>query len=267
VPVRVGNRREINPDKGRGLVALQRISYLFAHRVVANSTAAAARLRREGVSDRTITTIPNGIDFTLYHPRQARRRLRRIVTVANLRPEKAHEVLIEAVAGLSKIFPDVELRIVGAGSRATALQELAARRGLASRVLFLGHQDDVPAILSDADIFALSSRSEAFPNSIMEAMAAGMPLVSTNVGGVPELVDHQRNGVLVPPDSVDAMVAALRDLIEHPDRAAMLGRAARQAIESRFSFGRMVSSFEALYLDLLQRRAPQRVPSTQLMTS
>jgi glycosyltransferase involved in cell wall biosynthesis len=267
VPVRIGSRREINPDKGYGLVALQRVSYAFAHRIVANSNAAAARLRRESVRDGAIRVIPNGVDLSVYRPRAGRSRLRRIVTVANLRPEKAHEILIEAVAALLKVCADVELFLVGGGPRLNDLKAVADRLGIASRVHFLGHREDVAAILADSDLFALTSRSEAFPNSVMEAMAAGLPIVATKVDGVPELIEHQRNGVLVAADDAGAVTAALRELIEHPGHAAALGLAARQTVESRFSFDRMVSSFEDLYVDLIQRRALRTAPTTEAIPS
>ena len=267
VPVRIGNRREINPDKHGGLIALQRASYACAHGIVANSSAVAARLRKERVSARAIRIIPNGIDVDAYRPRIPQARLRRIVTVANLRPEKAHEVLIDAFASLASRHSDLELLVVGTGSRGEELKALAAERGVASQVRFLGHRDDVPAVLSESDAFVLTSRSEAFPNSVMEAMAAGLPVIATAVGGVPELVQHRTNGILVAADDRAAVAQALRNLIDDPARAAALGRAARETIQSRFSFNRMVSSFEDLYLELLHRGAPRTAPSTQLTAS
>lgn len=267
VPVRIGNRREINPDKGLGLVALQRVSYAFAHRVVANSSAAAARLRQERVDDRTISIVPNGIDLSVYRPRPRATRLRRITTVANLRAEKAHETLIESAALLVHDYPDAEFRFVGGGPRLHELKALAERRGVGGRVRFLGHREDVPALLAESDIFALTSRSEAFPNSVLEAMATALPVVATDVGGVSELIEHQRNGILVRADHVEGLTAALRDLIERPAHAAALGQAARETVHARFSFDRMVSSFEDLYLDLLQRRATHAAPATQLSPS
>jgi L-malate glycosyltransferase len=267
VPARIGNRRELNPDKHAGLIALQRGSYACAHRVVANSAAVAARLRNEGVSQRVIRIIPNGIDVETYAARRPSQSLRRIVTVANLRPEKGHDVLIDAFAALSTVHPDVELVIVGTGNRDAELRALATQRGVAARVHFLGHREDVAGILAGCDIFVLPSRSEAFPNSVMEAMAAGLAVIATAVGGVPELIEHDVNGVLTPPDNRDALIAALRNLVENPARAAALGQSARDTIASRFSFTRMVSSFEDLYLDLLQHKAPRTAPSTQLTAS
>ena len=197
VPVRIGNRREIDPDKGPALVALQRFAYAFAHRVVANSDAAAARLRRERVSERSIAIVRNGIDLSAYRPRPLRTRLRRITTVANLRLEKAHETLLESAARLVREYPDVEFQFVGGGRRLEELKGLAGRLGVEHHVRFLGHREDVPALLAESDIFALTSRSEAFPNGVLEAMAAGLPVVASDVGGVAELIEHRRNGLLV----------------------------------------------------------------------
>jgi glycosyltransferase involved in cell wall biosynthesis len=121
--------------------------------------------------------------------------------------------------------------------------------------------------LSESDAFVLTSRSEAFPNSVMEAMAAGLPVIATAVGGVPELVQHRTNGILIAADDRAAVAQALRDLIDDPAWAAALGRAARETIQSRFSFNRMVNSFEDLYLELLHRGAPRTAPSTQLTAS
>jgi glycosyltransferase involved in cell wall biosynthesis len=120
VPVRIGNRREINPDKPSGLIALQRASYAFAHGIVANSTAVAGRLRAERVRAHAIRVVPNGIDVDTYRVRSGAAPVRKIVTIANLRPEKAHEVLIDAFASLPATL-NLELAIVGDGPRAEAL--------------------------------------------------------------------------------------------------------------------------------------------------
>lgn len=255
VPVRIANRREINPDKSVGLIALQRASYAFAHRIVANSSAAAARLRREAVKPSRIEVIGNGIDLHAFAPRTIAPPLRRIVTVANLRREKAHEVLIDAAASLLPRYPDLQFRFVGGGARTRELTALVQSRGLADRILFLGHRDDVPAVLAESDVYVLPSRSEAFPNGVIEAMAAGLPVVATAVGGILELVDDGRTGVLVPPDDPAALARAIQRLLDDPARAAALAQAGRAAIAARFSFERMVGAFESMYLDELQRRA------------
>jgi glycosyltransferase involved in cell wall biosynthesis len=257
VPVRIGNRRELTMGKSAGLLALQRIGYSFAHRVVANSRAAAARLEYERVSADHISIIPNGVDQHAFEPSTPRAARRRIVTVANLRPEKAHDVLMDAAAIVLTTHPDAEFWCVGGGVLADHLPAEAARRGLGGRVRFLGHRDDVPKMLAEADIFVLPSRSEAMPNGVVEAMAAGLPIVATRVGGIPEVIVDGHTGLLVPPDDAAALSRALLRLIDDPALATSLGRAARHVVEQRFSFDRMVAGFEQLYLSELLSRAPR----------
>jgi glycosyltransferase involved in cell wall biosynthesis len=247
VPVRIANRREINPDKGAGLLALQRAAYACANRVAANSQAAADRLRREWVPEQRITLIPNGLDVDAFTPRLLPNRLRRIITVANLRKEKAHEILFNAATRIHGEYPDAEFWIVGGGARYDELTALARRLGIAERTRFFGHRDDVPALLAESDIFVLPSRSEAFPSGLIEAMASGLPVIATSAGGNVELVQHRQNGLLVPPDDAGAIAASIRELIESPGEAAALGRAARDSVVGRFSFDRMVTAFENLY--------------------
>ena len=143
---------------------------------------------------------------------------------------------------------------MGAGPRLDAIQAIARAHGLADRVEFLGHRDDVPSLLAEADLFVLPSRTEALPNGVIEAMAAGLPVVAGAVGGLLDLIEDGRTGVLVPPLDCHALAAALRGLLSNPARAAALGCAAQQEVRRRFSFERMVAAFESLYLSALQAR-------------
>ncbi|HMF96532.1 MAG TPA: glycosyltransferase [Vicinamibacterales bacterium] len=254
VPVRVGNRREINPGKSPAAIALQRAAYSCAHVVVANSRAAADRLRLERVPRRKVTVIANGLDATSVPVRTARPRLRKIVMVANLRAEKGHDVLLDAAVDVLRHVPDARFDLVGTGPDRDSLQARAHARGVAHAVTFAGHCDDVPARLADADLFVLPSRSEAYPNAVLEAMAAGLPIVASSVGGIPELIDDGRNGVLVPAGDSGALAAALCRVISDPFRAERLGAAARLDAARRYSFDRMVAAFEQLYLTELARR-------------
>jgi glycosyltransferase involved in cell wall biosynthesis len=133
-------------------------------------------------------------------------------------------------------------------------------------VQFTGHADNVPALLASSDLFVLPSRSEAFPNSVLEAMAAALPIVATRVGGIVELIENQRTGVLVPPDDPRALGHAILDLIQWRSHAVRLGRAARAEVEARYSWERMIASFEHIYIEQLNAHAPVRV-STELMAS
>jgi glycosyltransferase involved in cell wall biosynthesis len=256
VPVRIGSRRELNPDKSAGQIRLQRFAYRAATKVVANSQAARQMLQREGLAPASIAVIPNGVDLASFPDRKPPAAIRTIVTVANLRPEKSHETLLAAAAILIRSYPNLRFQFVGAGPRRRELEELTQARGLAGHVEFLGHRDDVPSLLAAADAFVLPSRSEAFPNGVIEAMGAGLPVVACGVGGLLDLVDDQRTGLLVPPGDFQAMADALRSLIDDPLRADALGRAARAVIQQRYSFDRMIASFEDLYLSSLDRRLP-----------
>lgn len=258
VPVRIGSRRGFIETKG--LQRLQRLAYAAAHRVVANSRAAAERLRVEGVPASKVEVIPNGVDPLLFPPRDYSARPRRIAVVACLREEKRIDVLIAAAPTILARYPDAEFLIAGDGTCRDQLVAQARAAGVLDRFSFLGHRDDVPAVLAQADLFVLPSRSEAFPNSIIEAMAAGLPVVATDVGGIPELVADGWTGRLVPPGDHAALGGAILDLLDTPERAEEFGRAGRLKIERTYSFDRMVDQFETLYLSQLTARHAVVVP-------
>jgi glycosyltransferase involved in cell wall biosynthesis len=257
VRVRIGSRRELKPDKSGGQIRLQRLAYRAATKVVANSRAARQMLELEGVAPGSIAVIPNGVDPACFAHPERTGPLRTVLTVANLRPEKSHETLLTAAALLGA-HPTLRFQIAGDGPRREELERLAAALGLSGRVEFLGHREDIPALLAAADVFVLPSRSEAFPNSVIEAMAAGLPVIACAVGGLLDLVDNGRTGVLVPPANPDALAAALGSLSEQPERARAMGAAARRTIQERYSFGRMVASFEDLYCSGQRGRMPAR---------
>ncbi len=258
VPVRIGSRRELNPDKSPGQIRLQRLAYRAATKVVANSPAARQMLEAEGLATGSIAVIPNGVDPIFFASPERTGPLRTIITVANLRPEKSHETLLAAAVGLIESHPSLRFQIVGDGPRRHELERIATTLGLGAHVEFLGHREDVPALLAAADAFVLPSRTEAFPNSVIEAMAAGIPVVACAVGGLLDLVQDGRTGLLVPPDDSAALAAALRALADDPRRARAMGKAGRRLVQQRYSFDRMVGSFDDLYCSGLHGSLPAR---------
>jgi glycosyltransferase involved in cell wall biosynthesis len=268
VPVRIGSRRGIvNPAGTPGLLALQRAAFAFAHCIVPNSEAAAACLLRERVPAGKIRTIRNGIDLDAFPPAPLRHPRRVVATVANLRPGKGHEVLLRAAARVVARVPDVRFELIGDGRLRSSLEQLARELGIANHVAFRGHCADVAERLAASDLFAFPSFMEASPNSVIEAMAARLPVVATEVGGIPEIVEHGRNGLLVPPRDEAALADALLRVIERPAEADALADAARQSVEQRFSFDRMVQEFEHLYCEELAARwtaAPLPVASERI---
>lgn len=248
VPLRIASRRELAPpDQTRAHRAAMGLAYRTAHRVVANSTAAAAMLRSEGVDAKKILVIPNGIDLDAYAVVRSAAPKRTIGTVANLRNGKGHDVLLRAFQQVRATVPDARLLLVGSGHLRGALEQLAGVLGVTDGVEFLGHREDVPDVLARCDLYAFPSLSEAFPNGLIEGMAAGLPVVTTDGGGMAELVDHGRNGLVVPVSDPHAMAHGLLELMDRPAYADSLGRAARGTIEERYSFDRMVNEFSVLY--------------------
>jgi glycosyltransferase involved in cell wall biosynthesis len=254
VPVRIANRRNVNPGKTMVELGAQRLAYAGAHRIVANCHAAADRLRFERVPRKKIAVIPNGIDLARFARPAISTAVRRVVIVGNLRPEKGHDVLIDAAALVAQRFPATRFDIVGAGPLRDALTRRVHERQLASVVRFAGHQADVATWLQAADLLVLPSRSEAFPNAVLEGMAAGLAIVASDVGGVPELIDDGRTGLLTPAGDARVLADRISSLIADPAMAARLGAAARREVASRYSFERMVTQFENLYATELARR-------------
>ena len=262
VPVRIANRREIGVIRSGGQIAAQRAAYTFAHKVIANSRAAAARLAAERVAAEKIVIVPNGLDIARFPIAPRRPMLRRFITVANLRPEKGYDVLIDAAPEVLRRFPDATFECVGAGPLFDELRAAAAARGVAHAFVFSGHQDDIAVRLANADVFVLPSYTEALPNAVLEAMAAGLPVVATDVGGVGEVVSHGRTGILVPAGDARVLAHTMAEVLANPAWAGALGDAARAEVQDRYSFDRMVSAFEDIYHAELDRRARGVAPIT-----
>lgn len=255
VPVRIGSRRGMNGDKSRAQVGLQRAAYSCAHIIVANSRAAAARLIDERVPAHKIAIIPNGLDLRAFRRPARQQPPRRVAVVANLRPGKGHDVLIDAAVEVLRHQPDATFEAIGDGSERNRLMARARARQVGRAFTFAGHREDIPARLAETDIFVFPSLSEALPNAVLEAMAAGLPIVASNVGGIPELISHERTGLLVAPGDAAALAASLLRVMTEPSLAARLGNAARVAAQARYSFHHMVTAFDACYIAALAGRA------------
>jgi glycosyltransferase involved in cell wall biosynthesis len=261
VPVRIGSRRGIVSPTGReSLLRLQRAAYRAADRIVANSEAAAEQLAREGIPRARVTVIANGIDLEPFEAPRTATLGPVVTTVANLRPGKGHEVLLRAAELVLRQRPDVRFQFVGTGSCQAALEAQAQALGIDAAVSFLGQRRDVAALLRGSTAFAFPSFMEAFPNGVMEAMAAELPVVATRVGGIPELIEDGRNGILVPSGDHEALAQGLLRVLSDPALAAGLAAAARSTVAQRYSFQRMVSDFEALYRERLAVRMSKGFP-------
>lgn len=205
--------------------------------------------------------IPNGIDLppapTPARREEARARLGLhpehtvFGIVARLAPQKAHEVLLCAVARLAPDRPGLRLVMVGGGEREGALRALADELGLADRVLFTGVRRDVAKLLPGFDVSCLSSVHEGVPLAVLESMAAGLPVVATACGALPDLITEGVEGHLVPAGDVTALAARLGELADDPVRRAELGARARARAEREFSIQRTVDGYQRLLTGLV----------------
>ena len=209
-------------------------------------------------------TILNGIDITRFLSVQRRGTVRQelfanddtriIGVVANFRKVKNHTFLIRAFARLVRLYSNVKLVLVGQafqGDLESSIEEvrsLVASMELENKVIFLGYRTDVADLMSGFDIFCLTSWKEGLPISVIEAMAAGLPVVGTNVDGIREVVISDRTGLLVDPGDVDALVAALESLIKDDDRRLRMGGESRQWAINNFSLQRCIREYEKLFL-------------------
>ena len=206
--------------------------------------------------------IPNGIPTDEYAPDPDTRAQWRqahgiephatvLVHVGRFAPPKNHALLVEAFARVRTDAP-LCLLLVGGGELENAVREQVAALGLQERVRFLGVRADVADILRASDVFVLSSRVEGNPLSVLEAMAAGLPVVSTAVGGVPELVQEGATGRLVPSEDAGALAQAMQALVDDPARRQVMGAAARRHAVAHFDIRHTVRGYEQLYESLLK---------------
>ncbi len=255
VPVVVHTKHGRN-DPGRWrTVALNRIASQFTDRVIAVSSDAGAVARQiERIPARKLNVIRNGIDLARFPSAPSRPGARRAVHVARLNPIKDQATLLRATRIVADAMPDMRLDIVGDGPSRAELESLTDELSLRDHVRFLGYRSDVSELLSTADLFVLSSRSEGISLTLLEAMATGLPIVATDVGGNREVVVPGETGLLVPSQDPATMAAAMHELLSQPAIAQQMGAAGRRRAEDEFDLRRVVARYEQLYLSLLHRK-------------
>jgi glycosyltransferase involved in cell wall biosynthesis len=166
------------------------------------------------------------------------------------------KAFVRALEARPELRNSLRLIMIGDGPDRAVVQQFLSDAGVADISWLPGERQDIPEILRGLDCFVLPSRSEGISNTILEAMASCLPVIATEVGGNPELVDNEITGKLVPPDSPDALATAIINYACDPDAAARAGRSARRAVKQRFSLDAMVSGYCGLYDKLLARAQP-----------
>jgi sugar transferase (PEP-CTERM/EpsH1 system associated) len=209
------------------------------------------------VPSERLVTIANGVELGQFVDKRNRRRSGSmnhgaqdgvvIGCIARLAPGKDHETILAAFARVSQTIPKAQLLIVGDGPLRSHLEARVRELGLRESVQFLGTQDDIPRILSQMDVFVLASREEGLPMSVLEAMAAGVPVVATPVGGVPQLIEHGKTGLLVPPGDSVTLANAVMQLIEDKENTFTMVQNATDLVATHYDASDMVQRYEKLY--------------------
>jgi len=253
---------------------VQKFVCRYADCVLVNADAVKQWLVAQGYRREQIVVIRNGIDLSRFGTRNGSGQLRQelglparaplVAVLARLNQMKGIEYFLEAAAVIAGRCPDARFLIVGSNlipRDDTAVEDVAYRRelessvvrlGLDGRVVFTGMRLDVPEILSALSVSVLPSLSEGLSNTLLESMAAGVPVVATRVGGNPEVVEEGVTGLLVPPRDPAALAKAICQLLENPELASRFGQAGRQRVAKLFSLEKMVRETEQLYLALLK---------------
>jgi glycosyltransferase involved in cell wall biosynthesis len=248
----------------------QRAVSLLADHVVVNAHAVGDVLAREGYDPAKITVIRNGIDTARFDAARDEGRIHRelgmapgaplVTVVSRLSRSKEFDFkgvrhFLDAAARVSAGFDDARFLVVGDGISRVELEQQAERLGLTRRVVFTGFRLDVPDVLAASTVAVLPSLTEGLSNSLLEAMAAGVPVVATRVGGNPEAVGDDEAGIIVPPGDDALLASAIGRLLRDRALRERLGRAGRSRVGRLFSIRRMVGDTEDLYQRLLEHPA------------
>ena len=261
VPLVVSSEHTLQQESRRRYFANRITGRLpHVHVCVSRAVAGFARRRIRLPPDRLVV-IRNGIETDEFRPVEDRAAIRfrlglppnrlLIGSVAQLKAVKRVDVLLHAFARLER---PVELALVGEGVERRGLEDLARRLGIADRVHFCGEQADPATWFHAFDVFASASDVEGLPVAILEAMAAGLPVVATRVGGTEEVVEDGVTGLLVQPRDPTALALALDEIFDDPQRAAEMGAGGRERVRSEFEARRMVAEIDELYVSRLENR-------------
>ncbi len=250
VPIIVGNCRGGGSPRRQG----ERWLWPLADHIICNSAALKGALtRRYGVPEGRLSLILNGVDTDYFQPapNEAGPYPAVVLSVARMVPDKDPANLIRAFALVAADFPRAQLWLVGEGPLLPAIRQMAQESLPPDSFRFMPAQADLRPLFRQAGLLVLSSRTEALPNVVLEAMAAGLPVAATAVGGVPEMVRPDRTGWLAPPRDPAALAAALGRLLANPEKRQAFGLAARQLVLEKFSLDAMVSRHQEVFQELL----------------
>jgi len=257
----IGSERTIGLTNGLRRIATKLTNPLTDAVEVNAETVGTAAVRDLGVPSRKIEVVRSGFDFSAYKGPSRRQEIRAelglsdethlVLSAARFRPSKGVEYAIRAFAKAYRERPDSHLMIAGEGEQFDFLVNLARDLGVSEKTTFLGRRSDVPDLLAAADSMLLASLNEGLPRISIEAMAAGRPVIATDVGATSEVVIDDETGILVQPKDVEAAAGALVRLIDDDGLRTRLGETGRQHVEQNYSVDNYVARLDGLYQQLL----------------
>jgi glycosyltransferase involved in cell wall biosynthesis len=233
---------------------ITRYALARADRVTATGMRLAEATLRYMPPDVEVAVIPYGVDLDRFAPPEGKSRDGLVVgSVGRLSPEKGLKYLLRAMAEITRQEPRARLLLAGDGPERRSLEQLVARLGLLDRVEFTGEvpHDQVPRALARMDVFVMPSTWEGFGVAALEAAAMKLPILASNVHGIPDVVEDGVTGILVPPKDVAALSQAILRLLRDPEERRRMGRAGREMVATRYSWADNVRQMEALYNELL----------------
>ncbi len=234
----------------------------YSRKIVAVSDEIATEMLKTGIPREKILVVDNGIDLKRFSKGKDNNGLKSsfgfdrnskiIGTVASLTEEKGHIYLLEAAKSIVLSFPDTRFLIVGDGRCRRALEDRVSELGLAGKVIFAGSRKDVAEILSILDIFVLPSLKEGLPMALLEAMAARVPVVATNVGAIPTVIEDGDTGILIPPKELGVLADAVIRILSDNKRAYEMAERGFEKVRDNFSSQKMASKYFAIYKELME---------------
>jgi glycosyltransferase involved in cell wall biosynthesis len=238
--------------------AVMRVIYRLSTHVTVNSRSVRDLLaRRDSLSPEKIQVLNNAVDVDRFATAQGDREhlfpgagshSKLIAVVANMYSRvKGHTYLISAASTVCRDIPEAIFVLIGDGKERPNLEQQVRQAGLEKNFLFLGSRGDVPELLACCDLFVLPSEAEALPNALLEAMAAGLPVVGTRVGGIPEIIRNGVDGLIVPAKDPHALAEAILRILQNPRFAKQLSQAGQEMVRAHFDFDRLLAELEQLY--------------------
>jgi glycosyltransferase involved in cell wall biosynthesis len=249
--------------------AAERLLNIYATGYLGNSQRVCRYCEEKlGLPEGTYRLMHNGVDTTEFRPIDSDKIIGRagavIGTVANLDIRKDLDTFLRMAALVADLFPQATFKIIGSGPEKERLVRLANSLGISSRVEFLGASTNVKDVYHTFDVFVLSSRNEGFANVILEAMASGLPVIATDVGGAREAIENGRTGFIVPPHNPEALAQYVSRILADPGLRLEMGRAGRQRSVLVFGLEALVQRYDSFYRELMSAPGTHRIGQNPL---